>query len=67
MVLVRRLQTVAIPQQRPHGLSEAVLVGLLGSVIEKGVGNKARVSSVLYVLQEEKRCGHQSNTNNFWK
>lgn len=56
MVLVRRLQAVAIAQQRAHCLPEAVLVGLLGSVIEKGVGNKARVSSVLDVLQKEKRC-----------
>lgn len=53
VVLVGRLQAVPVPQQRAHRLPQAVLVGLLGSVVEEGVGHKARVSSVLYVLQEE--------------
>lgn len=54
MVLIRRLQAVAVPQQRAHSLAEAVLIGFLGSVIKKRVGNKARVSSVLYILREDK-------------
>lgn len=33
MILIWRLQMVAISQQRAHGLTEAVLVGLLGAVI----------------------------------
>lgn len=53
VVLVGRLQAVAVPQQRAHCLPEAVLVGLLGSVVQKGVGHQARVSPVLDVLQEE--------------
>lgn len=54
MILIRRLQAVAVPQQRAHSLTEAVLIGFLGSVIEKCVGNEARVSSVLYILWEDK-------------
>lgn len=33
MILIGRLQGVAIPQQRAHGLTEAVLVGFLSPVI----------------------------------
>lgn len=56
MILIRRLQVVAIPQQGAHGLAEAVLIRLLGSVIKKGVRNKAGVSSILYILQGKERC-----------
>lgn len=33
MILIWRFQVVAIPQQRAHGLTEAVLIGFLGAVI----------------------------------
>lgn len=65
MVLIWCFQVVTVPQQRAHGLAEAVLVGFLGSVIQKSVGNKARISSVLYVLQGKIGCRCLSNTKGF--
>jgi hypothetical protein len=61
MVLIRSFQVVAVAQQCAHCLSETVFVGLLGSVIQKSVGDETRVSSILYILYGEKVFCHLSH------
>ena len=57
VVLVRGLQVVSVAQQGADRLSQTVLVGLLGPLIQQGVGHQARVTPVLHVLRTQWRAG----------
>ena len=58
VVLIRGLQVVPVSQQGANRLSQAVLVGLLGPLVQQGVGHQARVTAVLHVLRTQWRAGN---------
>lgn len=55
MILVRSFQVVSVSQESPDSLSQTVLVGLLGSLIQQSVGNQPRVPAVLNILTRDTR------------
>ena len=52
MVLVRGLQIVPVAQQSTYGLSQTILVGLLGSLVQQSIGNQTGVPPVLHILHQ---------------
>ena len=61
MVLVRSLQVVSISKQSPDSLSQTVLVGLLGSLVQQNVGDQTGISTTLHILTSSRG---QRNTGN---
>lgn len=64
MVLVRSFKIVSISQESPDSLSQAVFVGLFGSLIQKSVGDQTRVSTVLYILTRDTTRLQNGKNNN---